>query len=94
METNQLEILARIVLPSDILDCFEIVNVEQTSTEIHIHLDELINPSLSCDVHFESKGFMEPTHLRMPFFIAIFLCFLKNSIRQDMTLLKKPDGLF
>lgn len=60
METNQLEILARIVLPSEILDYFEIVGVEQTSTEIHIHLDELMNPSLSCDVHFESKGFMEP----------------------------------
>ena len=60
METNQLEILARIVLPSEILDYFEIVGVEQTTTEIHIHLDELMNPSLSCDVHFESKGFMEP----------------------------------
>ncbi len=60
METNQLEILARIVLPSEILDYFEIVGVEQTSTEIHIHLDELMSPSLSCDVHFESKGFMEP----------------------------------
>ena len=27
------------------------------------------------------------------FFIAIFLCFLKNSIRQDMTHRKKPDDL-
>lgn len=63
METNQLEILARIVLPSELLDYFEIVSVEQTSTEIHIHLDELMNPSLSCDVHFESKGFMEPVNV-------------------------------
>lgn len=63
METNQLEILARIVLPSAILDYFEIVSVEQTSREIHIHLDELMNPSLSCDVHFESKGFMEPVNV-------------------------------
>lgn len=63
METNQLEILARIVLPSEILDYFEIVNVEQPSTEIHIHLDELMNPSLSCDVHFESKGFMESVNV-------------------------------
>ena len=63
METNQLEILARIVLPSEILDYFEIVGVEHTSTEIHIHLDELMNPSLSCDVHFESKGFMEPVNV-------------------------------
>lgn len=59
METNQLEVLARIVLPSEILSYFSVVGVEQTSTEIHIHLDELMNPSLSDDVHFESKGFME-----------------------------------
>ena len=59
METNQLEVLARIVLPSEILNYFSVVGVEQTSTEIHIHLDELMNPSLSHDVHFESKGFME-----------------------------------
>lgn len=58
METNRLENLARIVLSSEILDYFEIVSVEQTSPEIHIHLDEQMNASLSCDVHFESKGFM------------------------------------
>ena len=33
-------------------------------------------------------------HLRMPFFIAIFLCFLKKTIRQDMALRKKSDDLF
>jgi hypothetical protein len=58
METNHLEVLARIVLPSEILNYFSVVGVEQTSTEIHIHLDELMNPALSDDVHFESKGFM------------------------------------
>lgn len=63
MERNQLEVLARIVLPSEILDYFDIVSVEQTSTEIHIHLDERMNASLSCDVHFESKGFMEPVNV-------------------------------
>lgn len=47
------------MLPSEILSYFSVVGVEQTSTEIHIHLDELMNPSLSHDVHFESKGFME-----------------------------------
>lgn len=61
METNQLEALARIMLPSEILNYFSVVYVEQTSTEIHIHLDELMNPELSNDVHFESKGFMETT---------------------------------
>lgn len=59
METNQLEVLARIVLPSEILNYFSVVRVEHTSTEIHIHLDEQMNPSLSDDVHFESKGFMK-----------------------------------
>ena len=54
-----MEVLARIVLPSEILDYFEITGVEQGSTEIHIHLDELMNPALLDDVHFESKGFME-----------------------------------
>ena len=63
MEKNQLELLARIVLPSEILDYFEITGVEQSSTEIRIHLDELMNPNLSCDVHFESKGFMEAVNV-------------------------------
>ena len=59
METNQLEVLARIVLPSEILNYFSVVRVEHTSIGIDIHLDERMNPSLSDDVHFESKGFME-----------------------------------
>lgn len=63
MKTNQLEVLARIVLPSEILDYFEIASVKQTPTEIYIHLDELMNPNLSSDIHFESKGFMEPVNI-------------------------------
>lgn len=59
METTHLEVFAHIVLPSEILNYFSVVGVKQTSTEIHIHLDELMNPELSNDVHFESKGFME-----------------------------------
>ena len=51
--------LASIVLPTQILDYFFIVGISQTSTEIHISLDERRNPGLSEDVHFESKGFME-----------------------------------
>lgn len=47
METNQLEVLARIVLPSEILDYFEIASVERTPTAIYIHLDEQMNPNLS-----------------------------------------------
>ena len=59
METEHLQMLAQIVLPAQILDYFTIVGVEQTESEIHISLDEKVNPELSGDVHFESKGFME-----------------------------------
>lgn len=55
--------LARIVLPTQILDYFTISGVEQTQTEIHISLDELMRPELSDIVHFESKGFMEPVNV-------------------------------
>ena len=54
-----MNMLASIVLPTQILDSFSIVGISQTSTEIHISLDERMNPELSKDVHFESKGFME-----------------------------------
>ncbi|HJA88323.1 MAG TPA: hypothetical protein H9778_06475 [Candidatus Parabacteroides intestinavium] len=59
MENDYLNMLASIVLPTQILDSFSIVGISQTSTEIHISLDERMNPELSKDVHFESKGFME-----------------------------------
>lgn len=54
-----MNILARIVLPSQILEYFSIAGIEQNSTEIHISLDERMNPELSNDIHFESKGFMD-----------------------------------
>ena len=58
METNQLEVLARLVLPSEILDYFNIVSVEESSSEIHIHLDELMNSELSNDIqaHLINSG--------------------------------------
>lgn len=59
MENDYLNILAGIVLPSQILEYFSIVGIEQNSTQIHISLDEKMNPELSNDAHFESKGFME-----------------------------------
>lgn len=37
--------------------------MSQTATEIHINLDEKMNPELSGDVHFESKGFMEAVNV-------------------------------
>lgn len=54
-----MSMLASIVLPTQILDYFSIVGISQTSTEIHISLDEKMHPELIKDVHFESKGFME-----------------------------------
>ena len=54
---------ASLVLPAQILDYFLISGVEQTSQEIHISLDEKMNPKLSNDVHFESKGFMEAVNV-------------------------------
>jgi len=42
MERNQLEVLARIVLPSEILSYFSVVGVEQTSTEIHRDIPKII----------------------------------------------------
>ena len=58
MEQSQLLLLAQIVLPSSVLDYFNIVSVESTETEIHIHLDEKMSLELSQDIHYESKGFM------------------------------------
>ena len=58
MENDYLNMLARIVLPAQILDHFLISGVEQISKEIYISLDEKMNPELSKDLHFESKGFM------------------------------------
>ena len=54
-----MELLARVVLPTEILDYFTLVGVEQTASEIHIYLDEQMSPELSREPHIESKGFME-----------------------------------
>ena len=59
MENDYLQALAQVVLPTEILDYFSITGIAQTTTEIHISLDERKNKALSNDAHFESKGFME-----------------------------------
>lgn len=59
MEQETLDMLARIVLPAEILDYFKITGIERTDAEIHISLDELMNSELRDSEHFESKGFME-----------------------------------
>lgn len=58
MENDYLQALAQVVLPTEILDYFSITGIAQTTTEIHISLDERMNKALSNDAQFESKGFM------------------------------------
>ena len=42
---------------------FLVVGVEQAATEIKSSLDELPDKELTDDIHFKSKGFMEPVHV-------------------------------
>lgn len=69
MKDKGLLALARLVLPSEILEHFEIRDVEYVPTpdydepEAHIHLYELAPSSLVDDVNFESKGFTSPVQI-------------------------------
>ena len=53
--------LASLMLPSQILDYFDVVKVEQGTTQIEISLDEIYPESYKHDESIESKGFMEST---------------------------------
>lgn len=53
--------LASLMLPSQILDYFDVVKVEEGATLIEISLDETYPESYKADENIESKGFMEPT---------------------------------
>jgi hypothetical protein len=53
--------LASLMLPSQILDYFEVVKVQQSSTLIEINLDELYPASYKDNADIESKGFMDAT---------------------------------
>ncbi|MGM9819862.1 MAG: hypothetical protein ACI3Z9_03540 [Candidatus Onthomorpha sp.] len=55
--------LAKVVLPTQILDYFSVVGVEQKAEEIHISLDEKMDMELSKDVRYASKGFMEAVNI-------------------------------
>ena len=63
MEKDSLKMLAQVVLPSQILEYFAVVGVEQSPNEIRISLDERMNETLSSAVYFESKGFMEAVNV-------------------------------
>lgn len=59
-----MEQLARIVLPSEILERFEIVRIETDEQDIDamsmtIHLDERMNKEYQSNEGYESLGFME-----------------------------------
>ena len=59
MESTMLEQLARIVLPSEILERFEIVQIETDEEDIDsmsmtIHLDERMNAEYQADDGYES----------------------------------------
>ncbi len=69
------------MLPSEIFDYFSVVGVKRTSTETHIHLDGLMNSTLSHEVNFESKGFMEAVSVTN-FPIRDHEVFLKNCRRR------------
>ena len=46
MLDTTLLLLAKVVLPLEVLDHFAIVEIESTETEIHIYLDELMKEEL------------------------------------------------
>ncbi len=55
---DQLQALARFILPEDILENFDIVDIEQLGEELHIHLDEqLILPTGYSIDTISSNGF-------------------------------------
>mgnify|MGYP004445664155 CR=1 FL=1 len=64
MEENVFEQFARMVLPKELLDYFEIVNIETDESDIDamsmtIHLDERMNADLQASEEYESKGFTD-----------------------------------
>ena len=63
MNESVLYNLVRLVLPSEVLDYFDVTGVGSGDTEMHIHLDEKMNEELHADVNFESKGFTSPTSI-------------------------------
>ena len=56
MAKEYINAIASAVLPTQILDYFLVVGVEQTATEIYSSLDELPDKELTDDIHFKSKG--------------------------------------
>lgn len=66
MEDKGLLILARMVLPKEVLDHFIITDIEYVNTkaydepEMHIHRDEKIPPDLQGENHLNRRGLSLP----------------------------------
>ena len=65
---NMLEHLARLVLPKEVQDNFDIVKIETDESDIDamsmtIHLDERMNAYLQKSEDYESKGFMDAVRI-------------------------------
>lgn len=68
MNTQILDQLARLVLPKELLDHFDIVRIETDESDINamsmtIHLDERMNAYLQKSDEYESKGFMDAVRI-------------------------------
>ncbi len=64
MINDELLALAELILPYEILKSFTVAQVENTSSVIRIHLDELPCTAYSDTTRYESKGFLEAVTLR------------------------------
>ena len=67
---NMLEQLARLVLPKETPDNFDIVKIETDEPDIDsmsltIHLDERMNAYLQKSKDYESTGFMNAVRIKM-----------------------------
>ena len=51
--------LAKVVLPHELLESFEITKIDAKESEIHFYLDERMNEDLRKNPNIESKGFTE-----------------------------------
>ena len=67
MAKEYIKAITSAVLQTQKLDYFLVVGVEQAATEIKSSLDELPDKELTDDIHFESKGFMEPSCYRISY---------------------------
>lgn len=87
-DMNMLEQLARLVLPKEILDYFDIVKIETEESDVDamsmtIHLDERMNAYLQESDEYESKGFMEPVSVTD--FLYCIISAMKRKVRINVT---------